>query len=134
MLLLGGAFVVLVRYLRVAGTCVSRDAASGWRICGDFMWWGMLVVFFLSLGFLGVFYFSFLYVVLLYLSLWNYVPLFLCLCFLGKETSSVVGHGWAGWLDHDQQHCYYNAPTVKPEAATAVIELLMMGVRTPETC
>jgi hypothetical protein len=24
--------------------------------------------------------------------------------------------------------------TVKPEAATAVIELLMMGVRTPETC
>jgi hypothetical protein len=35
--------------------------------------------------------------------------------------------------DHDQQHCYYNAPTVKPEAANAV-ELLMMGVRTPETC
>jgi hypothetical protein len=25
-------------------------------------------------------------------------------------------------------------PTVKPEAATAVVELLMMGVRTPETC
>jgi hypothetical protein len=24
--------------------------------------------------------------------------------------------------------------TVKPEAATAVVELLMMGVRTPETC
>jgi hypothetical protein len=23
---------------------------------------------------------------------------------------------------------------VKPEAATAVVELLMMGVRTPETC
>jgi hypothetical protein len=35
--------------------------------------------------------------------------------------------------DHDQQHCYHHAPTVKPEAATAV-ELLMMGVRTPETC
>jgi len=22
--------------------------------------------------------------------------------------------------DHDQQHCYHHAPTVKPEAATAV--------------
>ena len=36
--------------------------------------------------------------------------------------------------DHDQQHGYYHAPTVKPEAATAVVELLMMGVRMPETC
>jgi hypothetical protein len=27
-----------------------------------------------------------------------------------------------------------HAPTVKPEAATAVVELLMMGMRTPETC
>jgi len=35
--------------------------------------------------------------------------------------------------DHDQQHCNHHAPTVKPEAATAVVELLMMGVRTPET-
>ena len=23
--------------------------------------------------------------------------------------------------DHDQQHCYRHAPTVKPEAATAVV-------------
>ena len=36
--------------------------------------------------------------------------------------------------DHDQQHCYHHAPTVKPEAATAVVEVLMMGVRTPDTC
>jgi hypothetical protein len=36
--------------------------------------------------------------------------------------------------DHDQQHCYHYAATVKLEAATAVVELLMMGVRTPETC
>jgi hypothetical protein len=36
--------------------------------------------------------------------------------------------------DHDQQHCYYHAPTVKPEAATVVVELLMMGMRMPETC
>jgi hypothetical protein len=35
--------------------------------------------------------------------------------------------------DHEQ-HCYQHAPTVKPEAATAVVELLMMGVRMPETC
>jgi len=35
--------------------------------------------------------------------------------------------------DHEQQHCYHHAPTVKPEAAIAVVELLMMGVRTPET-
>jgi len=33
--------------------------------------------------------------------------------------------------DHDQQHCYNHAPTVKTEAATAVVELLTMGVRTP---
>jgi len=47
-----------------------------------------------------------------------------------------VGRGRAGYnrLDHDQQHCCHHAPTVKPEAATAVVELLMMGVRTPETC
>jgi hypothetical protein len=38
------------------------------------------------------------------------------------------------WPNHDQQHCYHHAPTVKPEAATAVVELLMMGVRTPKTC
>ena len=42
--------------------------------------------------------------------------------------------GPAGRPDHDQQHCYHHAPTVKPETATAVVELLMMGVRTPETC
>jgi len=38
------------------------------------------------------------------------------------------------WPGHDQQHCYHHAPEVKPEAATAVVELLVMGVRTPETC
>jgi hypothetical protein len=35
--------------------------------------------------------------------------------------------------EHDQQHCYHHALKVKPETATAVVELLMMGVRTPET-
>jgi len=28
-------------------------------------------------------------------------------------------------------NCYHHAPTVKPEAVTADVELLMMGVRTP---
>jgi len=41
--------------------------------------------------------------------------------------------GPVGRPDHDQQHCYRHAPTVKPEAATAVVELVIMGVRTPET-
>jgi hypothetical protein len=36
--------------------------------------------------------------------------------------------------DHDQQHSYLHAPTVNLEAANAVVELLMMGARTPETC
>jgi hypothetical protein len=57
---------------------------------------------------------------------------------LERGGSSVVGRGRAGRPagrpDHDQQHCYPHAPTVKPEAATAVVELLMMGMRTPETC
>jgi hypothetical protein len=36
--------------------------------------------------------------------------------------------------DHDQQRCYRHAPTLKPEAANAVDELLMMGMEEPETC
>ena len=32
------------------------------------------------------------------------------------------------------QHGYHHDMKVKPEAATAVIELLMMGGKTPETC
>jgi len=36
--------------------------------------------------------------------------------------------------EHEQQHGYHNDTKVKPEAATAVAEFLMMGVRTPEIC
>jgi hypothetical protein len=32
------------------------------------------------------------------------------------------------------QHDYHHDTKVKPEAATEVIELLMMGGKTPETC
>jgi len=64
---------------------------------------------------------------------------------LERGGSSPVGRGRAGYgesgspifhnrPDHNQQHCYHHAPTVKPETATAVVELLLMGVRTPETC
>jgi hypothetical protein len=45
--------------------------------------------------------------------------------------SSAVGRGLADRPDYDQQHCYHHTPTVKPEAAIAVVELLMMGVMTP---
>jgi len=55
---------------------------------------------------------------------------------LERRDSSAVGRGRAGQPDHNQQHCYHyhHAPKVKPEAATAVVELLMMGMRMPETC
>jgi hypothetical protein len=41
--------------------------------------------------------------------------------------------GPTGRPDHDQQHSYHHALTVKPEAATAGVELLIISVRTPET-
>jgi hypothetical protein len=49
-------------------------------------------------------------------------------------SALLVVVGPAGRPDHDQQHYYLHAPTIKPEAATAAVELLMMGMRTPETC
>jgi hypothetical protein len=36
--------------------------------------------------------------------------------------------------DHDQQHCYHHDPTLKPETATAIVELLTTDVSAPETC
>jgi hypothetical protein len=46
----------------------------------------------------------------------------------------VIGPTGPARPGHDQQYCYHHTPTVKPEAATAVVKLLMMGVRTTETC
>jgi hypothetical protein len=41
----------------------------------------------------------------------------------------------SSWSGQPQtQHGYHYNTKVKPEAATAVVELLMMGGRTPETC
>jgi hypothetical protein len=43
--------------------------------------------------------------------------------------------GLAGRLARTRtQHNYHHDTKVKPEAATAVIEFLMMGWKTPETC
>ena len=40
----------------------------------------------------------------------------------------------AGWPARPRtQHCNHHDTKVKPKAATAVIELLMMGGKTPET-
>jgi hypothetical protein len=60
-------------------------------------------------------------------SLWFYLPS------VAIAVLSVVV-GPAGRPYHDRQHCYHHTPKVKPEAATAVVELLMIGVRTPKTC
>jgi hypothetical protein len=49
---------------------------------------------------------------------------------LERRGSSAVGRGRH---DHDQQHCYHHATTVKLEAATAVVELLMMGMKKHKT-
>jgi hypothetical protein len=52
---------------------------------------------------------------------------------IGEVTRNPVGIGKSVHHHMFQINCYHHAPTVKPEAATAV-ELLMMGVRMPETC
>jgi hypothetical protein len=60
-------------------------------------------------------------------SLWFYL----------RIVVTVVLCSWSGWLagrsDHEQiTNCHHDTK-VKLEAATAVIELLMMGGKTPET-
>jgi hypothetical protein len=42
--------------------------------------------------------------------------------------------GPTGRPDHDHQYDYHHDTKVKPEAVTAVIELLMMGGKTLVTC
>jgi hypothetical protein len=66
----------------------------------------------------------------------NQLMLEICVHFWDFKNlyKSKVGRGRANRPDHDQQHCFHHAQTVKPEAAIAVVELLMMGVKTPETC
>jgi hypothetical protein len=57
-------------------------------------------------------------------SLWFYL----------RIVVTVVLCSWSGRPDHEQQHSSHHDTKVKPEAATAIIELLMMGGKMPETC
>ena len=58
-------------------------------------------------------------------SLWFYL----------RIVVTVVLCSWSGRPARPRtQHGYHHDTKVKPEAATAVTELLMMGGRTPETC
>jgi hypothetical protein len=57
-------------------------------------------------------------------SLWFYL----------RIVVTVVLCSWSGRPDHKHSTTVTTIKKVKPEAATAVIELLMMGGTTPETC
>jgi len=57
------------------------------------------------------------------------------LCFYLRIVVTVVLCSWSGRPARPRtQHDYHQHTKVKPEAATAVIELLMMGAKTPEIC
>ena len=57
------------------------------------------------------------------------------LCFYLRMVVIVVLCSWSGRPARPRtQHDYHQNTKVKPEAATAVIQLLMMGGKTPETC
>jgi hypothetical protein len=58
-------------------------------------------------------------------SLWFYL----------RIVVTVVLCSWSGrpTQSRTQHYCHHDMK-VKPEASTAVIELLMMGEKTPETC
>jgi len=50
------------------------------------------------------------------------------------EYLLLVVVGQAGPPDHDQQHCYHQAPTVNQSLLLQLLYLLMIGMRMPETC
>ena len=53
---------------------------------------------------------------------------------LERGDSSAVGRVRAGRPDHDQQHCYHHVPAVSQRLLLQLLELLIMGMRMPETC
>jgi len=62
-----------------------------------------------------------------------YTVIVIC-CYRGRVGTGLSVLWVAGRTEHEQQRCYHHAPTVKPEAVAAVVGLLMMGMRMPETC
>jgi len=57
------------------------------------------------------------------------------LCFYLRIVVIVVLFSWSVLTTRSRTHHDYHLDTkVKPEAVTAVIELFMMGGKTPETC
>jgi hypothetical protein len=48
--------------------------------------------------------------------------------------SSAVGRGPVGRPDHDLEHCYHQDPMVNQRLLLQLLQLLMMGMRMPETC
>jgi len=64
----------------------------------------------------------------------SHVSTKVCLCLVsnGWFKISYISADWPA-LPRRQCDCHHHTK-VKPEAATAVIELLMMGWKTPETC
>jgi len=59
---------------------------------------------------------------------------FIILTFIYSSTCFGRPHTRDNRPQHKQQHGYHHYTKEKPKAATAVVGLLMMGVRTPETC
>jgi hypothetical protein len=59
---------------------------------------------------------------------------FIIMMFIYSSTCFGRPHAHHQELNFSSSLCYHHATKVKPEAATAVVENLMMGVRTTETC
>jgi hypothetical protein len=58
-------------------------------------------------------------------------------CWIPKPTNTfnwINQQDAAGRPDHDQQHCYHQAPTVNQRMLLQLLYLLMMGMRKSETC
>ena len=53
---------------------------------------------------------------------------------IGDSSALVLVGPVVNRPDHDQRHCYHQDPTVNQRLLLHLLELLMMGMRMPETC